>query len=297
MTPVAVSLARRVAQLRRRIEEHNRRYYVLSDPSVSDADYDRLFRELEQLERDHPELVVASSPTQRVGAAPQTHFAPVAHALPMLSLENALNRSEMEAFDKRMRERLACDAVEYSAEPKIDGVAVSLLYRAGELARAATRGDGATGEDVTANVRTIRALPLRLAATAEAPPTLEVRGEVYMSKRGFAAFNAAAGRRGEKTFVNPRNATSGSLRQLDPAIAAARPLAFFCYGAEHVGAADDDAALPDLHADVLATACGLGPAGVPARGRGARPRRMPGLPSAHDRIARRTRLRDRRRRL
>ena len=255
MTPVAVSLARRVAQLRHCIEEHNRRYYVLSDPSVSDVDYDRLFRELEQLEREHPELVVASSPTQRVGAAPQTHFAPVAHALPMLSLENALNRSEMEAFDKRMRERLACDAVEYSAEPKIDGVAVSLLYRAGELARAATRGDGATGEDVTANVRTIRALPLRLSAPAEAPPTLEVRGEVYMSKKGFATFNAAAARRGEKTFVNPRNATSGSLRQLDPAIAAARPLAFFCYGAEHVGAAEGDAdgaaALPDLHGDVL----------------------------------------------
>ena len=253
MTPVAVSLARRAARLRRQIEEHNRRYYVLSEPSVSDAEYDRLFRELEQLERAHPELVVASSPTRRVGAAPQTHFAPVAHVLPMLSLENAFDRAEMKAFDARMSERLARTVIEYSAEPKIDGVAVSLLYRAGELARAATRGDGATGEDVTANVRTIRAVPLRLAAPAEAPPMLEVRGEVYMSKKGYAAFNAAAARRGEKTFANPRNATSGSLRQLDPAIAAARPLAFFCYGAEHVAAADDNAAaFPDVHTDVLA---------------------------------------------
>ena len=247
---MAASLAKRVARLRRQIEDHNRRYYVLSDPSVSDADYDRLFRELEQIEREHPELIVASSPTQRVGAAPQTHFAPIAHATPMLSLDNALERGEMEAFDKRMREQLERDEVEYSAEPKIDGVAVSLLYRAGELARAATRGDGATGEDVTANVRTIRAVPLHLPAD-DVPPALEVRGEVYMSKKGFVAFNADAERRGEKTFVNPRNATSGSLRQLDPAVAAARPLAFFCYGAEHVAEEGDDAALPDLHGDVL----------------------------------------------
>ncbi len=247
---MAASLAKRAARLRRQIEDHNRRYYVLSDPSVSDADYDRLFRELERIERDHPELVVASSPTQRVGAAPQTHFAPVAHATPMLSLENALDHGDMKNFDERMRERLGRDAVEYSAEPKIDGVAVSLLYRAGELARAATRGDGATGEDVTANVRTIHAVPLRLTVD-DAPPALEVRGEIYMSKKGFAAFNADAERRGEKTFVNPRNATSGSLRQLDPAIAAARPLAFFCYGAERAAEDGGGAPLPELHSEVL----------------------------------------------
>lgn len=250
MTPVAASLAKRAARLRRQIEDHNRRYYVLSEPSVSDADYDRLFRELERIEHDHPELVVASSPTQRVGAAPQSHFAPVAHATPMLSLENALEHGEMEAFDKRMREQLGRDEVEYSAEPKIDGVAVSLLYRAGELARAATRGDGATGEDVTANVRTIHAVPLRLSVD-DAPLALEVRGEIYMSKKGFAAFNAGAERRGEKTFVNPRNATSGSLRQLDPAVAAARPLAFFCYGAERAAEDGGGAPLPELHSEVL----------------------------------------------
>ena len=249
MTSVAVSPARRAERLRRRIEAHNHRYYVLSEPSVSDVEYDRLFRALERIERDHPELVTASSPTQRVGGAPQAHFAPVVHAVPMLSLDNALDRAEMEAFDKRVCERIERDAVEYSAEPKIDGVAVSLLYREGELVRAATRGDGSTGEDVTANVRTIRAVPLRLRAGDGPPRVLEVRGEIYMSKKGFARFNADAARRGDKTFANPRNAASGSLRQLDPAIAAARPLAFFGYGAEQ---ADDDAPLPGLHGEVLA---------------------------------------------
>ncbi|MDD9869531.1 MAG: NAD-dependent DNA ligase LigA [Gammaproteobacteria bacterium] len=247
MTAVAVPPARRAEQLRRRIEEHNHRYYVLSDPAIADAEYDRLFRELEDIERRHPRLVTPSSPTQRVGAAPQSHFAPVSHAAPMLSLENALDRAELEAFDKRMRESLEQDAVEYSAEPKIDGVAVSLLYESLELVRAATRGDGLTGEDITANVRTIRSVPLRLHKAGKPPPRLEVRGEVYMSRKGFARFNAGAEKRGGKTFVNPRNAASGSLRQLDPAVTAARPLQFFCYGA----GPDAGAPPPSLHTEVL----------------------------------------------
>ncbi len=251
---MAVSPARRAEQLRRQLEDHNHRYYVLSEPVIPDAEYDGLFRELEEIERAHPKLVTPSSPTQRIGAAPQSHFAPVALAAPMLSLDNALDRGELEAFDKRMRESLERDVVEYSAEPKIDGVAVSLLYESGELVRAATRGDGFTGEDITANVRTIRSVPLRLHKAGKPPPLLEVRGEVYMSRKGFAKFNAKAEKQGEKTFVNPRNATSGSLRQLDSAVTAARPLAFFCYGT----GPDAGVTPPTLHTEVLERLRGWG---------------------------------------
>jgi DNA ligase (NAD+) len=223
------SIAQRAAALRSQIADHNYRYYVLDDPSVPDAEYDRLFRELRELERVHPELVSQDSPTQRVGGAPAAGFAAVRHEIPMLSLDNALSEEEMRAFDRRVRERLGLDRIVYAAEPKLDGLAVSLLYREGILVRAATRGDGDSGEDVTANARTIRSIPLRLQG-AQLPALLEVRGEVIISREKFAVLNAAQEAQGRKRFANPRNAAAGSLRQLDPAITASRPLSFFAYG-------------------------------------------------------------------
>jgi DNA ligase (NAD+) len=221
-------VARRAAELRRQIHEHNYRYYVLDRPSISDAAYDRLFRELQELERQHPGLVTPDSPTQRVGAAPAEKFASVRHSTPMLSLDNAFSDEELAGFDRRVRERLGVTEVEYAAEPKLDGLAVSLVYETGVLVRGATRGDGFTGEDVTANVRTIRSIPLRL--HGDAPPRLlEVRGEVYLSKKAFGALNRSAGARGERPFANPRNAAAGSVRQLDPRVTASRPLAFTGY--------------------------------------------------------------------
>ena len=219
----------RVAWLRREIERHNHLYYVLDAPEISDTEFDALFRELESLEKLHPELASADSPTQRVGAPLQGGLPSVTHAVPMLSLNNALSEEEAVAFDRRVRESLGVHTVEYSAEPKFDGLAVSVTYEHGRLAVGATRGDGYTGEDITANLRTLPSVPLVLDA-APSPALLEVRGEVIMLKRDFAALNGQQRAKGEKEFVNPRNAAAGALRQLDPRITASRHLRFFAYG-------------------------------------------------------------------
>ena len=226
----AEQAARRADELRAQIEHHATQYYVFDQPLIPDGDYDCLVRELAALEAQFPELITAESPTQRVGAAPATQFATVTHLLPMLSLANVFDVEEFTDFHRRLGEQLGVDAIEFMAEPKFDGLAISLLYADGRLLRAATRGDGTTGEDVTANVRTIRAVPLRLRA---APALLEVRGEIYMEKRGFAALNARQQTAGQKPFANPRNAAAGSLRQLDASITATRPLTLCCYGIGH----------------------------------------------------------------
>ena len=221
--------AARALELRAQIARHDYRYYILDDPEIPDAEYDRLLGELRNLELAHPQLITPDSPTQRVSGAPSAAFAEARHGMPMLSLDNAFADSEVADFDRRVRERLRTDQiVDYCAEPKLDGLAVSLRYEQGVLIRAATRGDGATGEDVTANVRTLRSVPLRLQGTA--PVELEVRGEVFMPIAGFQRLNATAAAAGEKQFVNPRNAAAGALRQLDPNVSAARPLAAFFYG-------------------------------------------------------------------
>lgn len=251
---VSTAVRERVAALHAELDRHNYRYYVLADPEVSDAEYDRLLRELQQLEQEYPELVTAESPTQRVGAAPLEQFGVVTHRVPMLSLENAFSAEEVQSFDRRVRERLGEPAeVAYAAEPKLDGLAVSLLYEAGRFVQGATRGDGTAGEEITQNLRTIRAVPLRLLGEGY-PRVLEVRGEVYMPIGGFRRFNAEALARGEKTLVNPRNAAAGSLRQLDPRLTAQRPLDIFFYGVGHVEGGD----LPGTHAEVLGTLRGWG---------------------------------------
>jgi DNA ligase (NAD+) len=221
-------LERRAARLRTEIERHNHHYYVLDQPLISDAEYDALFHELEALEARYPEIVTPDSPTQRVGATPQSAFAELRHRVPMLSLANAFDAAEVKAFDRRIREALACEVVEYAAEPKFDGLATSLTYAEGVLVCGATRGDGYAGEDVTANLRTIRAIPLRLCGPA--PRLVEVRGEVLMLKRDFLEQNRVQQSRGEREFVNPRNAAAGSLRQLDPRVTAGRKLTFYAYG-------------------------------------------------------------------
>ncbi|RPH45600.1 MAG: NAD-dependent DNA ligase LigA, partial [Lysobacterales bacterium] len=221
--------AARVRELRSAIEHHNYRYHVLDDPEVSDAEYDRLLRELKALEDQHPDLITPDSPTQRVGATPVSELDEVIHAKPMLSLENAFSEEDLLSFDRRVRERLESDEqIEYAAEPKLDGLAVSFRYESGRLVQAATRGDGLRGEDVTHNVRTIKAVPIDL--RGKAPALLEVRGEVFMPIAGFKAMNERALTRGEKTFVNPRNAAAGGIRQLDPRLAASRPFDVFFYG-------------------------------------------------------------------
>jgi DNA ligase (NAD+) len=225
---------RRAAQLRELLERYNYRYHALDDPEVPDAEYDRLMQELRALEAANPGLVTPNSPTQRVGSAPLVAFGAVHHRVPMLSLENAFTEEEVRDFDRRIRERLPrLTEVRYSAEPKLDGLAISARYERGEFVQGATRGDGETGEDVTQNLRTIAALPLRLRGT-DVPRILEVRGEVFMPLAGFARFNREAGARGEKTLVNPRNAAAGSLRQLDPRMTAARPLDLFIYGIGYI---------------------------------------------------------------
>ena len=251
VTPAATAstaAAERAAVLRLEIEAHNTRYYVLDAPTVSDAEYDALFRELQALEAAHPELAVPDSPTRRVGGAPATAFEAVSHAVPMLSLNNAFGEDEARAFDRRVCEALGEADVEYLAEPKFDGLAISLRYVDGVFTVGATRGDGTSGENVTANLRTVRAIPLRLSGTA-VPRRLEVRGEVVMLRRDFAALNAAQAARGEKLFVNPRNAAAGSLRQLDPRVTAGRPLAFFAYGVGEVDWAPRSA--PATQAELL----------------------------------------------
>lgn len=220
----------RMAQLRVDINQHNQRYFQYDAPQIPDADYDALMVELQALEAANPAFVADDSPTQRVGSAPLSSFQQVAHEIPMLSLDNAFDDGEFVAFDKRIRDRVdIVDEVEYLVEPKLDGLAVSLLYKNGVLVQAATRGDGKTGENVTENVKTIGAIPLRLTGV-NWPKKIEVRGEVFMPLAGFKALNTAAIERGDKAFVNPRNAAAGSLRQLDSRITATRPLAFYAYG-------------------------------------------------------------------
>jgi len=243
----------RVAALREQIRYHNYRYYVLDDPQIPDAEYDRLMRELQALEEAYPELISADSPTQRVGAQPLSAFGEVHHEVPMLSLDNAFDDDELREFDRRVRERLKQDEVDYTAEPKLDGVAVSLLFENGILVRAATRGDGSTGEDITQNVRTIHSVPLRLIGDGY-PERLEVRGEVFISHAGFQELNERAQQRGEKLFANPRNAAAGSLRQLDPSVTAERPLEMYCYG---VGLATGGR-LPQCHSEILQQLRGWG---------------------------------------
>jgi DNA ligase (NAD+) len=228
--PIPKSIMAEARQLRQELNEHNYSYYVLDAPSVTDQAYDRLFRRLQQLEQEYPELVSADSPTQRVGSEPASHFESVKHEVAMLSLDNAFDEEEMHAFDRRLRDKLDHQApLANCAEPKLDGLAVSLLYVDGELRRAATRGDGRSGENITANARTIDSIPLRLIGD-DLPARIEVRGEVYMKLAGFAALNESQRENGGKVFANPRNAAAGSLRLLDSRITASRPLTFCSYG-------------------------------------------------------------------
>ncbi|WP_312484482.1 NAD-dependent DNA ligase LigA [Stutzerimonas nitrititolerans] len=252
--PSAQTAAERIAELRSEIDAHNYRYYVLDEPSVLDAEYDRLFKELRALEAEHPELVTPESPTQRVGGEALAAFGQVRHEVPMLSLGNAFEEQDLTDFDRRAREGLDLPAgdlfgdgaeLEYSCEPKLDGLAVSLLYENGHLVRGATRGDGSTGEDISANVRTVRNIPLKLHGSGW-PAVLEVRGEIYMPKAGFEALNARQLESGGKPFANPRNAAAGSLRQLDSKITASRPLELCAYG---VGRSDGE--LADTHIGIL----------------------------------------------
>lgn len=242
-------VAARVQQLREQINEHNYRYFVLDDPLISDAEYDALMRELVRLEETHPELVTPDSPTQRVGAAPSDAFAIVEHRVPMLSLANAFSPDDLRAFDARTRRFAGVDKLSYVTELKIDGSGVSLTYQDGLLVRAATRGDGARGEDITANVRTIRSVPLRL----RKPRSLEVRGEVFMYHADFEKLNEERAAQGEPLFANPRNAAAGSVRQLDPAITARRPLDVFFYAVGHI-----DGEGPATHAGLLEFLAELG---------------------------------------
>jgi len=237
----------RIEQLREQLNRHSYLYYVVDSPEIPDSEYDRLYRELQQLEHKYPDQVTPDSPTQRVGEQPLKSFSQITHRIAMLSLGNAFSEDELEAFFKRIHDRLELDEeLAFNAEPKLDGLAVSLVYQQGLFVQAATRGDGTTGEDVTQNVRTIHAVPLRLTGEAY-PDLLEVRGEVFMPKDGFNKLNKRALEKGEKTFVNPRNAAAGSLRQLDPRITASRPLAFYCYSTGAVDRGD----IPDTQNKVL----------------------------------------------
>ncbi len=245
--PNTLEAQEKIESLRQQLNYHNYRYYVLDDPTIPDAEYDRLLQQLQQLERSHPQLITPDSPTQRVGEAPLSVFDQVVHEIPMLSLDNAFADQDLLDFDRRIRERLKTDTeISYAAEPKLDGIAVSILYRNGVLERGATRGDGSTGEDITQNVRTIPSIPLRLIGD-DYPPVLEVRGEIYMPKAGFERLNQAARERGDKPFVNPRNAAAGSLRQLDSRITATRPLEMCAYSVGLVEGGD----MPTTHTDVL----------------------------------------------
>jgi DNA ligase (NAD+) len=250
MTATA-AIRKKIESLREEIRYHNYRYHTLDDIEIPDAEYDRLLRELQSLETDHPELISPDSPTQRVGAEPSSALGTVQHRLPMLSLDNAFSEDELRDFHQRVADKLELEdgapELLYSAEPKLDGAAVSLLFEKGVLVRAATRGDGTTGEDITHNVRTIASVPLRLLGDGF-PKTLEVRGEVFMPRAGFEAYNEKAREAGEKTFVNPRNAAAGSLRQLDPKLTAERPLDMYVYSVGLVEGGD----LPDCHSEIMA---------------------------------------------
>jgi DNA ligase (NAD+) len=240
------AILKKIKLLQQTLDEYNYQYYVLDNPSVPDIEYDRLFRELVALETQHPEYISTDSPTQRIGAAPLAYFSQSTHKQAMLSLDNAFTEEELRAFDKRVCDRLKVASVSYFCEPKLDGLAINLLYEQGKLVLAATRGDGLHGEDVTQNVRTIETIPLHLRGK-HFPSSIEIRGEVYMPLKGFNAMNAHAQTLDEKIFANPRNAAAGSLRQLDPQITAQRPLAFFSYGVGDTGDYD----LPDTQSELM----------------------------------------------
>jgi len=240
------NIIKHVDTLREEINSHNYSYYVLDNPEVPDSEYDRLLNELSDIEQQHPELITPDSPTQRVGATPLDSFSEVQHEVPMLSLGNAFSDQDMSDFDRRIRESVEEKNIEYAAEPKLDGLAISLLYEKGLLVRAATRGDGRTGEDVTLNIRTIDAIPLKLRGKGY-PKLIEVRGEVVMPKAGFDKLNRQQLEKGEKPFVNPRNAAAGSLRQLDPQITATRPLSFYSYGIGLIKGME----LPNKHSEMM----------------------------------------------
>jgi DNA ligase (NAD+) len=240
-------LSSELEQLRSKLHYHNYRYHSLDAPEISDAEYDRMMQRLKDIEAGHPELVTPDSPTQRVGSKPLGEFVTVVHEMPMLSLDNAFSDEDLIAFNKRIQDRLKSQAdVEFACEVKLDGTAVSLMYHDGVLVRGATRGDGVNGEDITQNVRTIKSIPLKLQGN-DFPSVLEVRGEIYMPKAGFEAFNKKALAAGEKLFVNPRNAAAGSLRQLDSRLTAARPLEMCAYSVGIVQGGE----LPDRHTDIL----------------------------------------------
>ncbi|OED43111.1 DNA ligase (NAD(+)) LigA [Endozoicomonas sp. (ex Bugula neritina AB1)] len=236
-----------ILQLREQLEQHNYRYYVLDDPDIPDSEYDRLLQQLKHLEKEFPEFITPESPTQRVGGKPLESFGQIRHEMPMLSLDNSFNPEDQVDFNRRVKDRLnTTNEIEYACEPKLDGIAVSLLYEDGLLIRGATRGDGATGEDITQNIRTIDSIPLKLRGN-DWPRRLEVRGEIYLPKAGFDALNKRAKAQEEKVFVNPRNAAAGSLRQLDPRVTAKRPLTMYCYSAGIVEGRE----LPKRHSDIL----------------------------------------------
>ncbi len=248
------ALLAKVNKLKDELNHHNYQYYILDNPEISDSAYDKLLRELQEIEALHPELVTPDSPTQRVGATPLAEFSSVKHEMPMLSLANAFSDKEFSEFNQRVVDLLIKadayndDDIKYAAEPKLDGLAISLLYENGILVRGATRGDGSTGEDVTQNIRTIETIPLKLLGDG-VPARLEVRGEVIMDKQGFDKLNQIQKKNNEKVFANPRNAAAGSLRQLDSRITATRPLSFFCYG---IGIISEDVVLPDTHSGIMA---------------------------------------------
>ena len=251
MSTPAPHIVAEAEQLRAEIHDHNYRYYALDEPQVPDAEYDRLMLRLREIESEYPQLITPDSPTQRVGAAPLSAFATVQHEMPMLSLDNAFSDEELINFNRRIQERLKhTDHIEFACEVKLDGIAVSLLYRDGILVRGATRGDGARGEDITQNVRTIDSIPLRLRGTGF-PAVLEVRGEIYMPKSGFEKMNDQAREKGDKLFVNPRNAAAGSLRQLDPRITASRPLEMCAYSVGLVDGVPAEHPWPTRHSDIL----------------------------------------------
>ncbi len=252
----AASAKKRIEALREQLEEHNHHYYVLDAPKISDAEYDALFLELQKLESEHPDLVTPASPTQRVSGAPRAEFAPARHLSPMLSLRKCNDEDELRDFDRRVRETLGREQVDYTAEPKLDGLAVSLVYDNGVFARGATRGDGETGEEITGNLRTIRQIPLKLreAERKRLPKLLEVRGEVYLPLKGFKKWVEEATASGERPPVNPRNAAAGSVRQLDPKITARRPLAFYAHGIGH----HEGWTAPKLHSEAMTQLRGWG---------------------------------------
>ncbi|MDP1652125.1 MAG: NAD-dependent DNA ligase LigA [Rhodocyclaceae bacterium] len=269
--------AHRAAFLRAEIARHDHAYYVLDAPTIPDAEYDKLFRELQAIEAQHPELRTADSPTLRVGGAPLPEFSQVRHAVPMLSLNNAFSAEEAASFDRRCREGLGKEIIDYACEPKLDGLAITLCYENGIFVQGATRGDGFTGEDVTRNLRTVRNIPLRLAGS-DVPALLEVRGEVLMLRRDFERLNERQRAAGDKEFANPRNAAAGSLRQLDPKVTARRPLRFFTYG---IADADAVSPAPTFHSGMMERLAGWGFPVAPER---AVVQGAPGLLAYYERI-------------